>query len=801
MTDEAFSFAFGWNGFGQVGTTGTRQQVNEPERLELRTDDIEAADDYEMAQRSREDGGGAECSPYAMVDIATGPFHTAAVDAGGRLWTWGNGRDGQLGHPLNLANALENAEERVPRCLRLPGARFSLVACGTSHTLALTRDGQAFAWGANSRGQLGIEAHSTALNELGFVVRPEPIPDISGIVLISAGGESSCAIVQTGALNWLDHSEELPAAAGTVASATGAAAESPPPAPNRRSRLLTWGSNESGQLGRMPLRTAWTHEPGDTGLDEPTDVALGSDHIIALASGGMLYASGRGSAGQLGSGSKRSLSSFARLEAPLLQGYGPFCKVAAGMSSSAAVAYDGRLYVWGDNTSSQLGLGDDETRVEPTPTSIVGCADVGIGDECCVCVVEDAAGNATLFAVGHSGGGRLGIGDVPLILTTRAATTMQKAARLWLSRRRVAAKRRSVVGSVLISAVEAVVARASETMETIEGVAMSFADDGPSQVVDDEQNEDGVMYWDELYGGDAGQEIDANSQNGDDGGGADDEYNHSSGNEGDNVNPRVLKAPTGGDLAPSFYLQIVSCFHDEAWPPIKQFEPVKIPDESWHSVLRLRKLAVGGCHVVGCGWLTLKDGESVTESTPHVSSSKNRAGWYASLQFHSCERSTCDVRFPEPLIGLHRMICKAVDVKVVDKDDEEEKDEEEEKKAEPTSGAAVEPQDTSTEGIGSEEHANEAVDPPETPPPPTNILEDADAVEVETPAKIITERAPPMKVIRKRIGGGWKNILVPDTDAVAAQKSGKGSTTAPSGGKIAAGAAMGAARALRNQPP
>ena len=46
MTDEAFSFAFGWNGFGQVGTTGTRQQVNEPERLELRTDDIEAADDY-----------------------------------------------------------------------------------------------------------------------------------------------------------------------------------------------------------------------------------------------------------------------------------------------------------------------------------------------------------------------------------------------------------------------------------------------------------------------------------------------------------------------------------------------------------------------------------------------------------------------------------------------------------------------------------------------------------------------------------------------------------------------------------
>ena len=90
MTDEAFSFAFGWNGFGQVGTTGTRQQVNEPE-IEL-DGYIEAADDYEMAQRA-EKTAAAECSPYAMVDTQRGRFTLLPSTA---ATTWGNGRDGQL---------------------------------------------------------------------------------------------------------------------------------------------------------------------------------------------------------------------------------------------------------------------------------------------------------------------------------------------------------------------------------------------------------------------------------------------------------------------------------------------------------------------------------------------------------------------------------------------------------------------------------------------------------------------------------------------------------------------------------
>ena len=48
---------------------------------------------------------------------------------------------------------------------------------------------------------------------------------------------------------------------------------------------------------------------------------------------------------------------------------------------------------------------------------------------------------------------------------------------------------------------------------------------------------------------------------------------------------------------------------------------------------------------------------------------------------------------------------------------------------------------------------------------------------------------PVMKTIRKRIGGGWKNILIPDTS--------NSTITEPNSKTPAAGNAIGAARALR----
>ncbi|XP_049393541.1 PH, RCC1 and FYVE domains-containing protein 1-like [Solanum stenotomum] len=96
------------------------------------------------------------------VRVACGHWHTAAVvelsfdDSSScnsppwKLFTWGNGDDGQLGHE-------DNASGLTPcKVVQLDGINFSRVACGHSITVALTTLGQVYTMGKADYGQLGI---------------------------------------------------------------------------------------------------------------------------------------------------------------------------------------------------------------------------------------------------------------------------------------------------------------------------------------------------------------------------------------------------------------------------------------------------------------------------------------------------------------------------------------------------------------------------------------------------------------------------------------------------------------------
>ncbi|KAF3680726.1 putative microtubule-associated protein RP/EB family member 1B-like [Capsicum annuum] len=96
------------------------------------------------------------------VRVSCGHWHTAAVvelsfdDSGSsnspprKLFTWGNGDDGQLGH--------EDTASRLTPCniVQLDDINFSRVACGHSSTVALTTLGQVYTMGKADYGQLGI---------------------------------------------------------------------------------------------------------------------------------------------------------------------------------------------------------------------------------------------------------------------------------------------------------------------------------------------------------------------------------------------------------------------------------------------------------------------------------------------------------------------------------------------------------------------------------------------------------------------------------------------------------------------
>nr|XP_031322313.1 RCC1 and BTB domain-containing protein 2 isoform X7 [Camelus dromedarius] len=124
LTSDGEVFAWGYNNSGQIGSGSTANQPI-PRRV-------------------------TGClQNKVVVNIACGQMCSMAVVDTGEVFVWGYNGNGQLG----LGSG---GNQPTPcRIAALQGIRVQRVACGYAHTLVLTDEGQVYAWGANSYGQLG----------------------------------------------------------------------------------------------------------------------------------------------------------------------------------------------------------------------------------------------------------------------------------------------------------------------------------------------------------------------------------------------------------------------------------------------------------------------------------------------------------------------------------------------------------------------------------------------------------------------------------------------------------------------
>lgn len=81
--------------------------------------------------------------------VSCGGFHTAVVTEDGRLYTFGGGEHGQLGHNDRVNKVKPTFVEA------LDGIFVSQITCGWSHSVALTSKGRIFTWGNGDHGKLG----------------------------------------------------------------------------------------------------------------------------------------------------------------------------------------------------------------------------------------------------------------------------------------------------------------------------------------------------------------------------------------------------------------------------------------------------------------------------------------------------------------------------------------------------------------------------------------------------------------------------------------------------------------------
>ena len=78
-----------------------------------------------------------------VAQVAAGYGHTVICTAEGRVWTFGHGYTGRLGHG-------GNADEMVPRMVKgLVGVKVAQVAAGDNHTVICTSEGRVLAFGEN----------------------------------------------------------------------------------------------------------------------------------------------------------------------------------------------------------------------------------------------------------------------------------------------------------------------------------------------------------------------------------------------------------------------------------------------------------------------------------------------------------------------------------------------------------------------------------------------------------------------------------------------------------------------------
>ncbi|UCC71644.1 MAG: Ig-like domain-containing protein [Gemmatimonadota bacterium] len=127
---------------------------------------------------------------HTFVHLSAGQAHACGVRIDGTAYCWGRNDDGQLG-----AGFTSEPRERQATPLAVVGGHsFVSIASSQWHTCALAGDGQAYCWGSNLYGQLGI-------GDPGGDVVPEPVA-VTGsydfVALTTSGVAHTCAVTSEG---------------------------------------------------------------------------------------------------------------------------------------------------------------------------------------------------------------------------------------------------------------------------------------------------------------------------------------------------------------------------------------------------------------------------------------------------------------------------------------------------------------------------------------------------------------------------------------------------------------------------
>ncbi|KAI8526045.1 hypothetical protein RHMOL_Rhmol13G0278100 [Rhododendron molle] len=260
-------------------------------------------------------------------------------DALGDVFIWGEGiGDGVLGGGPHRAGSCFGVkmDSLLPKALESAVVLdVQNIACGGRHAVLVTKRGEIFSWGEESRGRLGHGVDSDVLH-------PKLIDALgsTNIELVACGEYHTCAVTFSG-------------------------------------DLYTWGDGQLGLLGHGNAVSHWAPKRVNGPLEgiHVSSLSCGPWHTAVVTSSGQLFTFGDGTFGVLGHGDRESVSKPREVDS--LKGLrtvraacgvwhtAAVVEVMVGNSSSSNCS-SGKLFTWGDGDKGRLGHSDKEAKLVPT---------------------------------------------------------------------------------------------------------------------------------------------------------------------------------------------------------------------------------------------------------------------------------------------------------------------------------------------------------------------------------------------------------------------------------------------------
>lgn len=312
-----------------------------------------------------------------IIAIAAGWRHAVALKRDGTVWFWGKRWNGIFG--------IKDTQDFVSQPEQIVGIGDAVrIAAGSEHTVIVRSDGSMWAFGSNTKGQLGNEAAWPG----SVIFAPQASVLKSDVEKITAGIDTTYALKKDGTISAFGAFESGQMGDGTTNHATAVQVDKETQADKVSGGVShTVIRRANGNVGWMGFYNTEKFSRGGkspydqdyrlqilTRIGNIKQIASGDEHTLLLKTDGTVWAYGKGDKGQLGNGRKES--SMVPVQ---VIGLTNVTAIAAGGDSSLAICENGRVMTWGSNEFGQLGDGTTENqsipvRIAGDPTQITGAA-------------------------------------------------------------------------------------------------------------------------------------------------------------------------------------------------------------------------------------------------------------------------------------------------------------------------------------------------------------------------------------------------------------------------------------------